>query len=181
MTQTGEPAYWGDDHDEIRLLAEAVDLGVKGKDIADAVGPISLSSGNRFSNRDRAAVDQLMDARRERLALLAELEHLASCLGHDGAAKRRLADQKWSDAQISAALRTAHRYAKESRIDVRTEEEKNPPVSLAQVNYILDLLDRRRRSGEGGGFYGGPTDRQGISGLTYAEASTYIDSLTGDY
>ncbi|MCX5202505.1 hypothetical protein OG897_13735 [Streptomyces sp. NBC_00237] len=68
-------------------------------------------------------------------------------------------------------------------------EPVTPPVSTPstematerQVAYILSLLDQRRRSGEGGGFFQGPTNRQGVERLTRAEATTYIRSLKGDY
>jgi hypothetical protein len=50
-----------------------------------------------------------------------------------------------------------------------------------QVQFILDLLAGRRRDGDTSGFYNGPTDRAGVERLTRAEASTYIDSLKGEY
>lgn len=54
-------------------------------------------------------------------------------------------------------------------------------ASERQINYILRLLADRRRSGEAGGFFYGPTTRSGIAQLSRNEASTYIDSLTGSY
>ncbi|MYU22864.1 hypothetical protein [Streptomyces sp. SID8352] len=57
-----------------------------------------------------------------------------------------------------------------------------PMATPAQVEYILDLLAQRHRSGDGGGFImNGPTDRAGIESLTRAKASLYITSLKGDY
>jgi hypothetical protein len=56
-----------------------------------------------------------------------------------------------------------------------------PMATPRQVDYIMSLLARRERSGEGGGFFQGPTDRDGIAALTKAEASNYIRSLKGDY
>jgi hypothetical protein len=56
-----------------------------------------------------------------------------------------------------------------------------PLATEAQVNYIIRLLDQRRRTGEGGGFYSGPTGRPQIAALTRQEASLYIRSLKGDY
>lgn len=50
-----------------------------------------------------------------------------------------------------------------------------------QVEYIVSLLARRARNGDGGGFFSGPTNIEGIRRLTKDEASTYIDSLTENY
>lgn len=50
-----------------------------------------------------------------------------------------------------------------------------------QVDYIMDLLMKRREEGIGGGFFLGPTDREGVANLSTEDASTYIDSLTGNY
>lgn len=54
-------------------------------------------------------------------------------------------------------------------------------VSQRQVDYIMTLLARRRRSGEGGGFMTGPTHRAGVAGMSSTTASAYIRSLTSDY
>ncbi|MEU3978365.1 hypothetical protein [Streptomyces bacillaris] len=62
--------------------------------------------------------------------------------------------------------------------------ERHDALGLAtprQVEYILGLLAERGRSGEGGGFMTGPTDRAGIEKLTSDAASRYIDSLKGTY
>ena len=50
-----------------------------------------------------------------------------------------------------------------------------------QVNYILDLLAQRDRDGDASRVLHGPTDEAGVEQLTRSEASTYIDSLKGDY
>ena len=50
-----------------------------------------------------------------------------------------------------------------------------------QIDFILTLIDRRRRDGEAAGFITGPTTREGIAKLTKRQASGYIDSLTGRY
>lgn len=50
-----------------------------------------------------------------------------------------------------------------------------------QVDYILQLLAYRERTGEGGGFMYGPTDRAGVEEMSKADASMYITSLKGDY
>jgi hypothetical protein len=51
----------------------------------------------------------------------------------------------------------------------------------AQVKTIMKLLARRERSGEGGGFFSGPTDPGGVANLSTSDASAYITSLRGDY
>ncbi|MFE6745892.1 hypothetical protein ACFVGM_08585 [Kitasatospora purpeofusca] len=50
-----------------------------------------------------------------------------------------------------------------------------------QVDEIMRLLGERARSGEGGGFFIGPTDFEGVKNMTSANASTYITSLRGEY
>lgn len=50
-----------------------------------------------------------------------------------------------------------------------------------QTAFILKLLASRRASGEGGGYYSGPTTREGIAKMTRRAASAYITSLKGDY
>ncbi len=56
-----------------------------------------------------------------------------------------------------------------------------PLATDRQVEYILGLLDQRRRVDECGGFFPGPTDRAGIAALSREDASNYITSLKGDY
>jgi hypothetical protein len=50
-----------------------------------------------------------------------------------------------------------------------------------QVDYIMELLAQRERTGEGGGFFQGPTDRAGVANLSKADASLYITSLKDEY
>lgn len=56
-----------------------------------------------------------------------------------------------------------------------------PLATEKQVGFILTLLARRVRAGEGGGFMTGPTSRDAIAAMTRREASAYITSLKGDY
>lgn len=69
-----------------------------------------------------------------------------------------------------------------SQIERRIAEARAPKpgiASEAQIRYILRLIAQGRR--DEGGFYNGPRDAAGIAALTRIEASTYIDSLTGQY
>lgn len=128
----------------------------------------------------------------EKNALLDEVQRLAVAGGHDGAAKRDgaakmtvpelkkfIADVKnYQSRQVERA-----RAAQEGAAAQREFERRQATLTATdrQVDYILNLLSRRRRSGEGGGFFSGPTDRAGIAKLSRADASAYIDSLRGDY
>ncbi|MER5882731.1 hypothetical protein ABT160_02765 [Streptomyces sp. NPDC001941] len=103
--------------------------------------------------------------------------------GHTGTLKARQADQ------VAARIRK-HVQDREHAVVTAAAEAVGvtpppapgtPMVTPKQVDFILSLLDQRRRSGDGGGFMSGPTDRAGIEGLTRREASTYITSLKEDY
>ncbi|MFI8201112.1 hypothetical protein ACIF6K_32070 [Streptomyces sp. NPDC085942] len=82
-------------------------------------------------------------------------------------------------------LRLGHELRRGEEASIRSLiQERRDTLGLAtdrQVEYILSLLAARRRSGEGGGFMFGPTDRAGIAQLTREDASSYIDSLKGTY
>ena len=54
-------------------------------------------------------------------------------------------------------------------------------ATTRQIDYIMDLLAKRRRDGEGGGFFAGPRSRAEIAKMTAEDASAYIRSLTGTY
>ncbi|WP_030888201.1 hypothetical protein [Streptomyces sp. NRRL S-1868] len=84
---------------------------------------------------------------------------------------RRWIDTMLTEVKLAADNAAAHERARATQ-DLATER---------QVSYILDLLAKRRRSGEGGGFLTGPTTRAGIAKMSRSEASAYIDSLKGDY
>lgn len=60
--------------------------------------------------------------------------------------------------------------------------DAGPLATPRQVEYILQLLQRREINGDGDGFVvGGPTTRAQVELLSRTQASTYIDSLTGNY
>lgn len=128
----------------------------------------------------------------EKTPLLDEVERLASAGGHDGAAKRTaaakmtvpelrkfVADVKEFQRRKAQKEQAAREGAAAQKAFQRRQATQ--PATARQVDYILNLLSRRRRSGEGGGFFNGPTDRAGIAKLSQADASAYINSLTGDY
>lgn len=97
---------------------------------------------------------------------------------HAAGAAERIARKAEQDAVDAAE--TVVREARESRM-AELRGAKGPLATVPQIDYILQLLARREASGEGGGFYYGPTDRAGIEEMSRIEASTYITSLKGDY
>jgi len=106
-------------------------------------------------------------------------EEIVSALGSDAEGMgryRRLngRSRRWIDAKLTQVELAADEAAERARTAQNLATER-------QISYILDLLAQRRRSGEGGGFFNGPTDRAGIAALSRSEASAYIDSLKGDY
>lgn len=91
----------------------------------------------------------------------------------------RIAEKAEADAAAEAEARIRRaRHAHLAGLAAR----KGTLASPRQVDYILQLLSARERSGDGGGFYySGPTDQAGIEEMSMAEASLYIRSLRGDY
>lgn len=97
---------------------------------------------------------------------------------HAAGADQRIQDKAEKDAVEAAE--SAVREAREQQLtDLR--KERGELATPKQVDYILQLLARRDRVGEGGGFFYGPTDRAGIEEMSKADASAYITSLKGDY
>lgn len=97
---------------------------------------------------------------------------------HAEGVAERIAKKAEKDA-IEAA-ESAVREAREAQL-AEVRQAKGELATPRQVEYILQLLAARERSGEGGGFFSGPTDRAGVETLSKGEASTYITSLKGDY
>lgn len=79
-----------------------------------------------------------------------------------------------------AAAEAAVREAREQQLE-DARRQKGALATPKQIDYILQLLEQRERTGEGGGFFTGPTDRAGLETLSRREASTYITSLKVDY
>ena len=88
--------------------------------------------------------------------------------------------QKKAEQDAIEAAEAAVREARETQL-AEVRAKKGELATPKQVDYILTLLARREHSGEGGGFFSGPTDRAGLEELSKREASTYITSLKGDY
>lgn len=182
---------WPTDHPDRELLTEAADAGVTVQDLYDAVGERAITSGTRaFSRRDEDRVRGLIETRQRRTALLDELAHLCGCLGHDATKKRAAADAKLTDRELADMVSKTRAYAKAQAIDIRTQAEKDRaagkgPATDRQINYLADLLNARRRSGEEGGFApigvyyraDGRVNMDKLRSLTSAHASELISSL----
>lgn len=95
----------------------------------------------------------------------------------EGAAKR-IQDKAERDAVEAAEA--AVREAREGQL-AELRRQKGALATERQVDFIVQLIAARERSGEGSGFFYGPTDRAGIEELSKGEASLYIDSLKGNY
>lgn len=88
--------------------------------------------------------------------------------------------QKKAAADAAEAEAAAARRARETRL-AELRAARGELATPRQVDYILQLLAHRERTGEGGGFFYGPRDRAGIEEMSKADASLYITSLKGDY
>lgn len=112
-------------------------------------------------------------------------EHIATidililqAVRHAEGAAQRIQDKAERDAVEAAEA--AVREARERRL-AELRETRGALATPRQVDYILQLLAYRERTGEGGGFFYGPTDRAAIEEMSKADASLYITSLKGDY
>jgi hypothetical protein len=97
---------------------------------------------------------------------------------------RRQADTAVADhaaVVARAAAQTARAHAARAATAAREQRRSTTPATARQIDHILRLLAMRQRSGEGGGFMTGPTTREGVARLSVADASAYIDSLSGNY
>ncbi|MFF9309869.1 hypothetical protein ACF1BS_03070 [Streptomyces sp. NPDC014748] len=108
-------------------------------------------------------------------------EQIVAALGRDACGMGRYRplngrSRRWLDSML-----TDVQLAAEARQTTPRRQAREELATDRQIDYILDLLARRHRSGEGGGFFTGPTDRAGIAKLSRSEASAYISSLKGDY
>lgn len=102
-------------------------------------------------------------------------EHLI----RDAVAHAAKAPERAEAAVIAAAEAEVEKARKQELADLALLH--GPRATAKQVDYIMRLLAARKRSGEGGGFMTGPTDRAGVERLSAADASAYIDSLKGAY
>lgn len=195
IKETTVTTPWPADHPDAALLDEARAAGVTEQQLFDTIGERTVTSGVRaFSRANERRTRALIDEARTRTANLDTFEHLASCLGHDGKAKRAAA-AKLGVGELDKLIRDTRAYARRQKIDIRTPEEKaaararatgQHPASPAQVSYLADLLDQRRRSGGEGGFANvapyykesGAVNIAKLRTLTSAAASAMISSLT---
>lgn len=185
---------WPADHPDAALLGEARAAGVADQALFDAIGERAVTSGTRpFSRADERKANYFIDAARRRTTALDAFQHLAACLGHDGAAKREIA-VKLSDPELDKLIRDTRAYAKRQDIDVRTPEKKTAdharltgkgPATEPQVPYLADLMKERHQAGREDGFAQVSTyytkdgvDIAKLRTLTNAAASAMISSLT---
>lgn len=80
------------------------------------------------------------------------------------------------ESQIAATARKREQAARQAAAGT-----SEPLATDRQVDYILTLLAKRRRTGNNAGFMTGPTSREDIQRMTRQKASAYIDSLTETY
>lgn len=97
---------------------------------------------------------------------------------HAGEAADRIRAK--AEKNVVAAAEQTVRDARQEQLKA-VSRRKGPLATPQRVDRILSLLTRRAYSGEGGGFFIGPTDRAGIEELSQADAWSYIASLKGDY
>lgn len=180
-----------------QLIAAAEAAGLTAKEIAAHVR-VREDHLDVISGADRRRIELLIADTTERSQVLDRICHLAQLAGRDPQVVRANA-AKWTTSRLRDLAAQQDRYLRNRGIDTRTEAEKaadaaaraarrEAPATTGQVNYLVTLLARRARSGEGGGFVStkgldsaGNVDRAALEALTVEQASALIDSLTGNY
>jgi len=139
------------------------------------------SMSGREADALETAIASRHQAAKERTAATAEALRLAELGGYKVdviAAKLKTMTLR----EIADLVAQTRAFLASKGIDVRQPvEPETLTATPRQVTHILDLLARRQASGEGGGFYSGPTSREEVAKMTRENASLYIRSLGGDY
>lgn len=182
-----------------QLTAAAAEVGISRARIAEIVG-LREDSLEVMSGVDRSRVEVAIADARDRRQLIETF--VAQCVEHYGKTETqaRQAAEKATAAKLRQAISANIADLRRRGIDPRTAAEKaadrqaaaqrqEPRCTSRQAERIADLLARRVRSGEGGGFMStaglinqrGQIDMEAIRRLSRSAASAMIDSLRGDY
>lgn len=182
-----------------QLTAAAAEVGITRAQVAEIVG-LREDAIEVMSGADRRKVEVAIADARDRRQLIDQF--VAQCVEHYGKTETqaRTAAEKATSAKLRQAIAANVADLRRRGIDPRTAAEKSADRQAAaqrqearctspQAEQIGDLLARRVRSGEGGGFMStaglidgqGQIDMKAIRGLPHSAASAMIDSLRGDY
>ncbi|MFF0822426.1 hypothetical protein ACFYUR_18850 [Micromonospora haikouensis] len=142
------------------------------------VADIQYMSGREASQLTMAIIERAHELK-QREAALTELRRIAAIAGHNPDVIAAKVATKTTD-EITKLIADTTAYLRGKGIDTRPEQPAHP-ATTRQINYIMDLLARRKRAGDGGGFITGPTTREGVAKMTAEDASLYITSLTENY
>lgn len=184
------------EHRAQTLIDDATKVGLTADQIAAhvRVRPQDLYS---CSGADATRIEQLINDAAERRQLVEAF--VDQCVRFYGKAESqaRQAVQHTSVEKLRQAVAANDTDLRRRGIDTRTDAEKQAdaaahaarPATDGQVDYLVKLLGRRSRSGEGGGFMStsglydqaGNVDRGAVEALTAQQANQLLDSLTGRY
>jgi|SRR5690554_2276002 len=181
-----------------RLITQAAQAGLTAEQIARHVGttPDYL---DMISGAAEGRIEQLITDHQHRQQVIDRVVHLAGLDGRDQQVVRTNA-QTFPTAQLEQIAAEADAKLRRKGIDTRTPAERqadaeyaearaSSPATDRQVAYLVKLLGRSRRSGEGGGFIStqglytadGGVNLDALRQLTVQQASNLIDSLKGGY
>lgn len=104
----------------------------------------------------------------------------------EGIRTKRAEADRAKEAEKKAAKDAAYLAAKEAEAEAQEREylaatlpASETPATARQVAFIMRLIARGAH--HEGGFYIGPTTREGVEQMTKGAASAYITSLLGEY
>lgn len=176
-----------------QLIADAEAAGLTAEQIAAHVR-VRVDHLDVISGADQRRIEVLIGETIERTQVLHRICHLATLAGRDPKIVRGNA-ATWSTAKLARLAEQQDTHLRRQGVDTRAEADKQAdaarrqaPATDKQVAYLITLLARRARSGEGGGYAptrglysGGNVDEQALRALTVEQASQLIDSLTDRY